>query len=126
MKRAESGDDRRRGLNREADRDAEPGALGVAAKRCAVLAQRPPEDLAHRMLEVLVAEPLGLLDRDPLGGVRGKQRRVGHELVELAGDLRASPASAAPSIFIAGTVTPGKRSAFSTPFEITGIRSVRL
>jgi hypothetical protein len=31
-----------------------------------------------------------------------------------------------PSIFSAGTVTPEKPTAFSTPFEITGSRSVRL
>ena len=88
------GDDRRGGPDGEPDRHPELGALGVAAKRRAIALQRVPEDPAHGRLEDLVAPALGLLDRDPLVGVRRIERRLGADAVELAGDLaRARSAS---------------------------------
>ena len=81
------GDDRCGGPDGEPDRHPEPGALGVAAKRRAIALQRVPEDPAHGRLEDLVAPALGLLDRDPLVGVRRIERRLGADAVELAPDL---------------------------------------
>ncbi len=40
--------------------------------------------------------------------------------------ISREPCTRRPSTIIAGTVTAGKRIAFSTPLEITGSRSVRV
>jgi hypothetical protein len=42
------------------------------------------QDLADRVLELLVTEALGLFDRCPVARVGGKQRGVGLDALELA------------------------------------------
>ena len=104
----------------------ELGAFRVAAQRRLVALDRPPEDLAHRGLQLLVAEALGLLDRRPLLGVGREEAAARAAAGPARGRSAASPAPCAPSIFSAGTVMPGKPTARRTPLEITGSRSVRL
>jgi dihydrofolate reductase len=80
------GHDRRRRLHREPDREPDLGALRVAPQRLLVVLHPPPEDLADRVLQILVAEALGLLDRGAGGRVGGEEGRLGDEAVEGAGD----------------------------------------
>ena len=78
------------------------------------------------MLQLLVAEALGLLDRGALLGVGGEERRLGPQPVELAGDLaRALDLVAVDLQRRHGDAGEAERRA-ATPLEITGIRSVRL
>ena len=78
------------------------------------------------MLELLVAEALGLLDRGAVLRVGREERRVGLQAGRARAAISRDPCTLRPSIFSAGTVSPGKPQACSTPFEITGIRSTRL
>jgi len=80
------GDEGAAGLDREVDRDAEVGALRVGAEVPLVTLEAPPEELADRVLELLVAEALGLLDRGAAVGVGGEEGRVGDDAVEGTGD----------------------------------------
>ncbi len=78
------------------------------------------------MLQLLVAEALGLFDGGALLGIGGEERRLWLQLAPARVAISREPCSLRPSIFSAGTVLPGKPRARRIPLDITGKRSVRL
>ena len=107
--------DRRRGRHRQADRDARawppPSSCAAGPCRCLIVHQRIWRIGCCRSL---VAEALGLLDRGPLLGVGGEQRRLGHASGRARGRSGASPApvrrrSSAPARSRRGSRGPAAR-----------------
>src|SRR3954453_20556383 len=83
---ARGGADRPSGLHGEADRDAEPRALGLARHRRPVALQRVPQNPAHGWVEDLLAPPLGVLDGHAGLRLVRIEGRAGPDRVELVGD----------------------------------------
>src|SRR4051794_32615730 len=76
----------RRGAHREPVREAQVGALQEGADRGAVALQRRPGEPAGDGLEDFVAPLLGPLDELAAVRIGRKQRRLGLQLIERAGD----------------------------------------